>query len=428
MSLENTMPESFLGAVAGFEGVSDGYTAIHGPTGCKFYPSAAAEEYFIRPGSNLPRARSPLIMGSIYFFGQPRVPCTYLDMDVFVNGASVRLKDMMSQIQEMKPTVISVINSPGASLIGEDLSSLEADVPVCTMDHAEYSGTLCDGFQDAVLEILDKVRPEKKGKGSGINLTGISISHLHWQDTVADLTALLEACGVKVNLCVGAGWSGEDIRNSADAELTVPIYPEYGDRIASFYENEFGIPSFISPEGAPVGFHALEAWIKGICGCLNKDPSPALEIIKEKRRKTADVLLSMEARHALPKGRMFSIQADGSVAYAVTRFLHEYLGMVPVAVKCRGGAQWDSKTMSYLESKGIPVSDEPEETSTDIIISNGPICAAAIERGSALEAAVIEGPSPQAVTIDPAPPLGLKGTVSLLESVLDTVSRHHRFH
>ena len=288
MSLEHTLPESFIGVIAGFEGVSDGYTAVHAPTGCKFYPASVAEDMYVHTSSSLPRNRNPLTMGSVYFFAQPRVPCTYLDMDAFVSGASVRLRDMMATVDEFKPSVVGVMNSPGASLVGEDLTALESRCPVAVVEHAEYSGTLADGFQDAVLALLKAIPPERRSERHGVNITGLSISHLRWNDTLDDLTRLLNLCGVHVNRCVGAGWSAQDIRDSADAELTVSVYPEYGDRICEFYEREYGIPSYTCPEGAPIGFTALESWIKGICERVGADPSPALKEISLKRRRTAD--------------------------------------------------------------------------------------------------------------------------------------------
>ena len=427
MSLENEFPESFIGSVAAFEGVSDGYTVIHGPSGCKLYPSSLMEDCYFRGIPEAPSGRNPLFSGAHYFFGQPRVPCTYLDMGTFITGAPERLKELVGFVEGMHPKLISIINSPGASLVGEDLTAVKSDIPLALMDHPVYSGTEAEGFQDGVLRILDVVAPDCKSPRKGVNLTGISITHLNWEDTIADLTSLLGVCGIEVNMCIGAGWGTDDIRRSADAELIVPIYPEYGDAIAARYSADYGVPSFVSPDGAPIGFDALETWVKGVCGCLKKDPSPALALIHGKRVAAAGEIRRMEARHSLPKGRTFALECGGSTAYAIARFLYGYLGMIPVGIRCTGGDLWDRMLGDYLDSLGIPVSDEPETVETDIIISSGPVCSAAVERGSALEYAVIERPPVRTVNINPAPTLGLVGTVSLLESVLEAVSRHHRF-
>lgn len=98
------------------------------------------------------------------------------------------------------------MNSPGASLIGEDLSGLRSPAPIVTVDGGKYSHTEAEGFQDTVLAILGELPPVRKPH-SGVNLMGISINHLRWYDTVANIRELLGMCGIRVNRCIGAGWS-----------------------------------------------------------------------------------------------------------------------------------------------------------------------------------------------------------------------------
>lgn len=183
-----------------------------------------------------------------------------------------------------------------------------------TVDGGEYSRTEAEGFQDALLAVLGRMPPVKKG-GSGVNLMGITINHLRWYDTVADIRGLLELCGIEVNCCIGAGWSAGDIAGSADAELNILIHPEYGDRVARYYREEYGIPFYECPEGALFGFDALERTVADVCGILGKDPSPALDLIRSKRRSAVRILQDMERRNALPGGRTFSVMAGGSLAH-----------------------------------------------------------------------------------------------------------------
>lgn len=164
------------------------------------------------------------------------------------------------------------------------------------MEGGKYSHGEAEGFQDAVLRILGAVPPERR-EHSGVNLMGISVNHLRWWDTVADIAGLLEACGVKVNRCIGAGWSVKDISESADARLNVVIYPEYGDRVAEYYAKEHGIPFYVCPEGALAGFAALERTVRDVCSELGKDPSPGLAMIASKRRSAVRILQDMERRN-----------------------------------------------------------------------------------------------------------------------------------
>ena len=424
MSLEYERPDSFLGMLMALEGVSDGFTIIHGPTGCKYYPASVSESVFPeRDGT--PRARNIFQYASRYFFSQPRLPCTYLDMGRFVTGATERLKDLYSKAESLHPSVISVINSPGASLIGENLQAVSGDIPTVRVDHAEYSGTCSDGFQDGILEILGTVRPEKTDGKKGVNLLGISILHLNWEDTIEDLKGLLGLCGIEVRCTVGAGWSADDIRNSAGAELNVLIYPEYGDRVAAFYRDEYGIP-FVN-EGVPLGFANLEKWVKSVCSALGCDPSPALAKIKEGRRTAARSVALMESFHLLPKGHTFSVLCDGSLAYAAVEFLYGYLGMVPVAVTCPGAEDWEKRTEEFVSSHGIPFSKDALHTDAEIILTSGTLGISCLSRGLVKGYAEIEAPGTKYVNVRPEPPIGLGGTLRLLDSVLNIIASRQRF-
>ncbi|MBQ5483157.1 MAG: hypothetical protein IIT75_02220 [Candidatus Methanomethylophilus sp.] len=424
MSLDCERPESYLGMLMALEGVSDGFTIIHGPTGCKYYPASVSETAFPDRGGEV-RARNLFRYSCKYFFSQPRLPCTYLDMGRFVTGATERLKDLYSRAEKLDPSLISVINSPGASLIGEDLNAVSGDIPTVRIDHAEYSGTCADGFQDGVLEILKVIRPEKAAERKGVNLLGLSLLHLNWEDTAEDLKALLGLCGIDVRCTVGAGWSVKDIRESAGAELNVLVYPEYGDRVASFYEREYGIPSV--DEGVPLGFSNLERWISAVCGKLGKDPSPALAKIKEGRRMAARSVALMESFHLLPKGHTFSVHCDGSLALAATEFLYDYLGMVPVAVTCPSGAGWERRTREFVSSHGIPFSDDALHTEAEIMLTSGTLGISCVSRGLVKGYAELEAPGTKYVNVRPEPPIGLTGTLRLVDSVLNIIASRQRF-
>jgi nitrogenase molybdenum-iron protein alpha/beta subunit len=427
MTLESDRPESLLGTLLGFEGVRDVCTIVHGPTGCKYYPASASENGFRDRGPGY-SSRNVFKWGDDYFFGQPRIPCTYLDFDKFVSGAGERLDKVYKMAEALEPSLICIVNTPGASLIGENLTAVGGRIPTVRADKARYSGTFADGFQDAQEMILQELQPQKRETVRGrVNLMGITIFHLNWDDDVAELTKLLNACGIEVGCTAGAGWAVKDIVESVNSELNVLIFPEFGRRTAELYEKKWGVPFFESPEGAPIGFDATEAWIKGICARLGKDPAPAIEMIREGRKKAVRGLQKMESVHMLPRGRTFSVYADGSMLYAVSRFLYDYLGMVPVALKSPSGADWEKKAEDYFASKRIPVSDDPEHTQTDIIVSSGALCVSAVERGYALASAVIEGPGNRFVHVEPEPVLGVRGTLRLVDAILNDIANRQHF-
>ncbi len=424
MSLENERPESFLGALMAAEGVSDGYCIIHGPTGCKYYPASVSENrYPVR--QDRPETRNMFRFADRYFFSQPRLPCTYLDMGRFVTGGMERLVDLYHKVEAMSPSLITIINSPGASLIGEDLSVVEGGIPTVHMDHAEYSDDCAEGFQTAVLKILERVRPVRRTERKDVNLVGICILHKNWSDTVKELSDLLGLCGISVNCTIGAGWSVNDIENSASARLNVLVYPEYGERIARFYHDEYGI-DYVG-DTVPIGFDNIEKWVSGICEALGRDPAPAFAYIREARRKAANAISLVESYHMLPKGRTFSIFCDGSTASSVSEFLYSYLGMIPVAVTCPSGEKWRERSMNSIRSRSIPCSDDALNTEADIIITNGSIGSSCMTRKIVKGFVEIENPVTKYVCVCPESPIGITGTLSLIDKVLNIIASRQRF-
>lgn len=425
MSLEYERPESFLGALMAIDGISDGYGIIHGPTGCKYYPASVSETRYPVRGNGA-ETRNMFQFASKYFFSQPRLPCTYLDMGKFVTGGKERLRDLYSKVEGLNPSVITIINSPGASLVGEDISSVRGSIPTVYIDHAEYSGTCAEGFQSAILDILKIVVPHHTEKRKGfVNLVGISILHKNWQDSIDDLAHLLTLCDIKVNCTIGAGWSTEDVLNSASVELNILVYPEYGDRIARFYEENYAIPYVDC--GVPVGFDNLERWVDTICRKLGKDPSPAIEYIHKARIRAARSIGLAESYQMLPKGRTFSLCCDGSTAYALTTFLYDYLGMVPVAVTCPCGEEWHKKTEEFIEARNIPYSDDALHTEAEIILTSGSLGTSCVSRGLVKGFVEIETPCTEYINVRPDPPIGVEGTMMILDRVLNIIASRQRF-
>ena len=271
------------------------------------------------------------------------------------------------------------------------------------------------GFQKGILAVLNSLELNKEKKKNCVNFLGISIWHLNWEDSLADLTNLLDICGIEVITAVGCGSSTEDIVNSAQAEMNIILHDEFGDLIGKWYQENHNIP-FVSGI-LPLGFDELENWITTICRFFSKDPNPALDLIRRKRKRTYRELLAMEERKYLPKGHTFSVFADPSTSYAVVKFLYEYLGMIPAAVS------FGRKTEEYLKSHMLDVSEDVANTPVDIVIGNGDLIASLLFRKVAENGFVIESPKIRQVGLREEPALGLEGTMRLLDGILNSICR-----
>ncbi len=420
MSFNYETPEGMMGALLALEGIKDGCTIVHGPTGCKYCPSSSSEFAYTNRSDNDPQFCNPYRFFKKYYFGQPRIPCTYLQEDDYIMGASEKLTDLSDIVKKDQPSFIGIVNSPGTSLIGEDVGSITSkNIPILGIETPGYSESQCIGYQRTIISILNLIKPERIPKKDTVNILGLSISHLNWEDDLEEMTSMLDICGISVCQNVGTGWDTAGIRRSADAELNVMMFPEYGDDTADWYERTYGIPYLYSDSGAPIGFKAVEDWISRICKALDKDPAPALNNIKEKRTLTAKTLLDMEAQHRLPTGRTFSVEAEGSMAYAITEFLYSYLGMIPVAIHTDSDSLWNSRIQKFVSSKGLTVSDDVFNTPADVTIGSGNMISAMMMRKMTLGGVDVTRPCRKMVKIEKEPIIGLSGTMRLLDQVLN---------
>ena len=118
--LKNITPDSLSGLIFGFEGIRHALTILNGPTGCKFYNSITVENQSTRKDDF-----DPLKFPEVWFFGQGRVPCTYLDKRDYVYGSEDKLTDAIkATLARTKPSILVIVNSPGAALIGDDLERI----------------------------------------------------------------------------------------------------------------------------------------------------------------------------------------------------------------------------------------------------------------------------------------------------------------
>ena len=426
MSFEYDRPEGLMGAMLAFEGINDSMTILNGPTGCKYYPASASEAAYPQRKSGH-QAFNPYRYSKEFFFSQPRIPCTFMDGNDYIMGTRGKLDRATDSVMTGSPKIIGILNSPGAALTGEDLSlNIDPDIPTIRMVSPEPSVPAGKGFQDALISVLETIKPSGRKKKCSVNLVGISIWHLCWRDSISDLTAILGSCGITVNTTVGAGWSADDIKTSGTAELNVVLHEEYGERVAKWYSDNVGIP-YVNT-GTPVGFDGLERWISCVCEKLGCDPLPALAEIRKKRTRAATVLSGLLSSRRPPRGATFSVSADASLAYSVTEFLYDYLGMVPVAVNTGSEGSFNERFTELFRNWGLDVSDDVFNTPSDIILGDGCIIASLVQRGVACAGVDISRPGSVTMNVVERPVLGLGGTMRLLDSVLNSLEKCGQTH
>ena len=400
--LKSITPDSLSGLLFGFEGIQKSVVILNGPTGCKFYHSITVDNQSLRKDDY-----DPLNYPEEWFFGQGRVPCTYLDKRDYVYGSSEKLDDIIDFIlSRTRPEILVVVNSPGAALIGDDLerivrsaverncSARAADreapesraalgdatagpIPVITCQSPGYSKDVSSGYSEAcsvLIEALagannddlpdetDNSKPETNAAGSGrtpvVNILGLSIYHKYHQGDIAEITRLLGLAGIKVNTTLLCESTLEEIKKIGAADLNILLDPEYGLESAKLLERKYGTPYVSS--GYPVGFRAAEEMLKSVfdelgnAGFKSIKMAPALEDIEKARATSYIHIARMSSLTGLPKGVPFAVHAPEAIRKGYSDFLTGYLGMKEVSSDEKADIILaDGNTIARLKADGL---------------------------------------------------------------------------
>ncbi|MCL2137487.1 MAG: oxidoreductase [Coriobacteriia bacterium] len=365
----STVADSFSGAIFAIEGIADAAVVLNGPTGCKFYHSATSDSQFPRSVDY-----DPLNYAERCFFGQPRVPATYLDSDDYIFGSEMKLAEVLEIVAARDYSLIVVVNSPGAALIGDDLNRMLAQTvrqtPCFSLESSGFSGSFGEGFQTALNKMIDLLDlPATEPDPMTVNLLGISLNQRYFDHNYATIRELLALSGVQVATAFGATDPLQKIATARQAALNIVVCPENGLQTAKKLQDDWGTPYIVLDEGQPVGFSATEAMIAQVSAALGTDPDAAYQNV-EKARAVAYLQLSRySSLLGLPKGALYSIRAQPSFAYPLARWLSEYLGMIPSAIELVPGEDggFVTRLNDFLSSiscshvLGKPVAETPSE-------------------------------------------------------------------
>ena len=415
--------DGFFGAIYAMEGITDAATILNGPTGCKFYTGEAVHDQFRRN-----KIHSDMEFAEEFFFQQPRVPCTYLDDYDYVFGASEKLEYVFGRVATKGYNFIGVVNSPGASLIGDDLDRYvkyaNLDVPTLIVENPDFTKLFEIGWVSTAKKIIDTIDPvDQPAEKKCVNFAGISIWQRHWSGSCDELKKLLALCGIQVQATLVAGSTVEEIKQMRRACANVVIHDELGSELADYLEEKFGQKKIASPAGVPIGFDATRAWLTEIGNALEVDMTPALDEVNRVAKKAAEKIYRFNIKTGLPKASSLGIAADASLAYPLLLWCHDYLGMTPLAVQVPDdNSTFGKKIQKYLEDKNLPGvwnNDLDPSCPPNIVLANDAVIMRTMSEDTIPAYFEIEMPAKSVQEFLPRSLLGPTGALWILEGVLN---------
>lgn len=404
-------PDGFTGSLIAAEGFSDVRLLLHGPGGCRFRYARLSNELYPRDDGCTGFEGPP-------FIGRSRVPCTYVEEEDYVFGGRDKIRSVLEAVASVDDATIVVMNSPGVALIGDDvpraIESCGLGGRAFTVDYNPVSLSMCEGFDMMIECLLKFASPDRSEKKDRVNLIGVPIICKDWAGTVAEATRLLGAMGLDVAMSVGSGCSFRDLKDAATSEYNVSVFPEYCVRTSRYFEKEFDIRTNRC-DVAPIGFDATEEWLRSVADLTGRDPRPALTMVEHAREKAHDILSSDDRVAGKMRGIHFCIDGESSVVSPLTRWLFEYLGMIPDSVSAPDlscGGLYD-----FLESKGLcDVADRLVHDS-DCMLSSGDYASTSKLSGRFQFSVDLGFPPRRGFNFHNGTMIGCTGTMNLLDEI-----------
>lgn len=424
MTINRICMDGFTGALLAVESFSDGCAVLHGPGGCRNYHTFLSSMCYPRanPGDFKKYSQQ-------YFFGQSRIPCTFIDEDNYINGSDKKLEECIPLICNMNDCFDVFIKSPGAALIGDNITdSIERSGftnKAMAIEESLISQPFSASYDHTIKSILEWKSPKKKTTiPNTVNIIGLPISSNDWEDALNDLRLMLNEMGIDVISSPGAGCSSSDLERSTAAEFNVCVSPEYCSRVASFYDKEYGIPTIFSEMGAPVGFDATEGWANNIAEKMEADTSIMTKHV-HKYRERAFKRINGSLYSQSTKCCRFTIMTDSSVMYPLMKWLYSYLCMVPVSISADPGADKNmiASTIKFLEDTGLKEAwyNDPAANKVDFMFTDGQTAETQMMMGNCRKGVDIALPNLSRANFIPRPIYGLNGSLFILDEIFNNL-------
>lgn len=413
------LPDGLTGAVMAIEGISDAAVMLHGPGGCRVRHMVLSTAVYPREGRG-----DPFVP---YYYGYPRVPATYLDEYDYINGALYKSEEGLAAVSSNSPSLIAVIDSPGAALIGDDHSRSIEDNGLSdrALHISESMASLPapDACGRTLAAVMGFISPERREvRRDAVNILGLSLMDKDWKAARDELVGYVESMGLEVISTPGAGSSVDELVASVDAEFNIIVCPEMCSGLRGWYE-AMGIPSIESEKGAPAGFDALDAWIDAIAEATGKDPSVPKRAVSRCRDAVFDKFAGIRYNALRIRGLTFSIAGTASVVRPLTEWLYSYMAMAPEAVKVDPGADAAQAEAleGFLESAGFGYAWDREPVPCGAVLCEG-ITALTMKLADQCRAGIPIGYSSMGLDdIIPRPVYGTQGALYILDELMHGV-------
>ncbi len=276
------------------------------------------------------------------YSGGGSIPSTNMcEQDVVFGGIDKLDKLIKSSLKIMDGDLFVVLTGCIGELIGDDAKSVvkkyqERGKPIVSSQVAGFRGNNVIGHEIVVADIIDQFVGDyegKKEKGLVNLLCEVPYYNSHWRGDYLELKRIIEGAGLRVNMLFGSESKGvSEWKTIPSAQFNLVLSPWVGLSIAEHLKEKYGQPYLHIPV-IPIGEEATSAFIRRIVEYAGVDKKPSETFITGEAARYYYFLehfaeFFSEFWFGLPA--TFATVADASTNIAITKFLSDQMGLIPV--------------------------------------------------------------------------------------------------
>ncbi|MCU0790098.1 MAG: ferredoxin:protochlorophyllide reductase (ATP-dependent) subunit B [Nitratireductor sp.] len=258
-----------------------------------------------------------------------RPPVTYSTFqarDLGSDTAEIFKKTCRDAVERFRPQAIIVGASCTAELIQDDpgglAKTLGLDIPAVPLELPSYQKKENWGAAETFYRLVRAFAHKKVERDAAMerrcNILGPTSLGFRNRDDIEEITRLLDAMGVEVNVIAPRGATPADLARLPQAGFNIVLYSEIADTAARWLAREHGQKMVTT---VPIGVGATREFIAEVAGCAGIDPASALRYCED---RLSWYSRSIDSNYLTGK-RVF-IFGDATHAVAAARIASEELG------------------------------------------------------------------------------------------------------
>lgn len=257
-----------------------------------------------------------------------------------VFGGEDRLKEEIAEtLKVLDGKLYLVLTGCITEIIGDDVKAV---VSAFKKEGVAIESALTGGFKgssykgyDLLLTSLvkDYVKPQADKDPLKVNIFGVvPFVDPFWRGNLENIKEILKGIGVDANVFFTPSSSLGDLENAASASLNIVVSNVYGIAVAKEFERVHGVPYVSLP--LPVGAAASADFLRKIGDLLGVSHAADKYISREEEQYYKYLELLTDCYTDIDFQRYAIVVGDANYSVAVTKFMAEEIGWVPVLAQC----------------------------------------------------------------------------------------------